>query len=374
LVVGSILASAAYLERQVAVVLPVAAAAALILKHRRLRWRWLLLTSALPVLVLIGHSLWLRYIHGITWGLEQSTHQRPLTLLRDPMSLPILLVRLLFSLSYLGIFSLPVLLARGLSLKLRSFTVWFLVLAVPILGMIVFTGLPMPYMLDVINRSGMGMASLAGQKISEIPVWVFWLVTMVAPLAGAAQGALWTDVLRDARREMAGSGAVLLIASLLMAGLTASIGFLVDRYLLVLVPVSIYLALRSGSIKPVGWLIGLGVCATLLVYNLVELGGRMAWTTASWTAGQQLVAQGVPPETIDGGEEWSGWYEFETALPVAIAQGKGNDMFAWRQITPKQYVLAFEPVSGYNVYGQVSYRSPLIGRAGQIYILERPTP
>ena len=164
------------------------------------------------------------------------------------------------------------------------------------------------------------------------------------------------------------------MASLGVLGLNLIALYLLDRYLLVLLPASLYLVLRLGDIKPAGWWIGLGVCAAMLTYSLVEMGDHLAWNTARWAAGERLVAQGVPPEAIDGGFEWVGWYEFETALPRAIASGLKDDIYAWKTLTPKPYKLSFEPLPGYTTLGQVPYRSPLIGRTGHIYMLKQAAP
>ena len=112
----------------------------------------------------------------------------------------------------------------------------------------------------------------------------------------------------------------------------------------------------------------------MLVYGVIEIGDNLAWNTARWQSGQKLIAQGVPPETINGGFEWVGWYEFETALPQALAQGKWSDQFAWTSLTPDRYVLAFEALPGYRIFDHVPYQAPLVGHTGDVYVLENITP
>jgi hypothetical protein len=381
--VGSVFAAGAYLSRQLGVVLPIAAAAALILKERRLRWKSLVTIGALPAGVIVVHTIWLLYVHGLPWGAKLNALQNSLTQLISPGVVPQMIWRLLIAFLYLGIFTLPIFLAqfagftwsripRSRLAKLYIF--WLVLLGSLTILAIATTGRPMPYLENTINRQGIGALTLAGHKTPVTPDWVFWLVTFAAPFAGAAQGAFWTHALLNARRESAQSGSSLLIASLLMAGLTALLVYLWDEYLLVFIPASLYLVLRSGSLRLRGWLVGLTACAAILAYDLVEMSDYMAWNSARWAAGEQLVARGVPPGAIDGGLEWVGWHEFETALPLAIAKGQANDLFAWMSITPKRYTLAFEPLTGYNTVNQVAYRVPVLDRVGHIYVLERAGP
>jgi hypothetical protein len=142
-----------------------------------------------------------------------------------------------------------------------------------------------------------------------------------------------------------------------------------DEYLIVFIPTGLYLALRLRPITRYGGVVGISVCALMLVYGLREMADYMAWNSARWSAGRALVAQGVPPEAIDGGFEWIGWYEFESALPVAIANGRRSDLFAWTTVNRHAYRLAFSPVAGYDVIGWVPYRGSLLDPGGQIYIL-----
>jgi hypothetical protein len=155
-----------------------------------------------------------------------------------------------------------------------------------------------------------------------------------------------------------------------MALLTALIVVLWDEYLIVFIPAGLYLALRLRPISRGGLVASGCVCALMLAYGCREMADYMAWNSARWVAGRTLVAQGVRPEAIDGGFEWAGWYEFESALPVAIARGKGGDLFGWMTLNPHPFRLAFSPLAGYEVLGSVPYRAPLLDPGGQIYVLK----
>ena len=197
----------AYLARQLAIALPISVVFMLLLRNRRLRWPPLVQAALLPGLVFAGHSLWLKYVHGTPWGLELNTvhnKHRGLTACCNRQSHIEIVWRLLISMLYMGLFTLPVLAAlvasrpkqvqrlTGSRSPPASLSGWTAVVA---LSAYVTHG-PMPYLGNVINRVGLGPIGLAGQKPVVTPTWVFWLVTACAPVtAGAVQGAIWTDAL-----------------------------------------------------------------------------------------------------------------------------------------------------------------------------------
>lgn len=376
LLAGSVAAALAYLSRQLGVVLPVAAALALLLKERRFRWRALLWIGLIPALVVTSHVIWLRFIHGVPWALKVFSFQASLDALLKPTAPLEWLHRLLLAMLYLGIFSLPVLVAGRLrphrsrdELVRRGalFGVWLLVLGVCVGWLVVMNGRQLPYLANVINRQGLGMTPL--QKVPITPDWVFWLVTAAAPFAGALQGALWTEALLTVARRRAASGVTLILASVLMALMVGTFVFLWDEYLLVFVPASLYLALRSRRISGPGWVAAVALITAMMGYGLVETGELFAWSTARWTAARRLVAQGVAPGQIDGGYEWLRWYMFEENLVLYVTGPKPPP-----PVQPYPYIVTFKPTAGYTIVEEVAYQTPLLGHDGLIYVLRRASP
>ena len=156
-----------------------------------------------------------------------------------------------------------------------------------------------------------------------------------------------------------------------MAAVTSINAVLWDEYLLVFVPVGLYLLLALGPPRSRGWAVGACVGAAMLAYSVVEMGDHMAWNTARWRAGERLVERGIPPESIDGGFEWVGWHDFEAAHPKVLAAGKGDDLWAWVHITPKFFLLAFSPGGALRVVDYVEYRSRFSRSFDRIYVLKR---
>lgn len=372
LFIGSLFAGGAYLSRQLGLTLPAGIILLLLLKKGRSGWREVLAAGFVPAGIIIGHTLWLQYIHGQPWGFELNAVQNSLKTLLQPL-FPLLLVTKLFNaLLYLGMFSLPIFLGQLFTTHqwlTKWYGVWLMALAVFTLYMVGVLGQWMPYLANVINQEGLGPLTLAGLKNGNMPFWLFGLVTLLAPFAGAAQGSLWTEMLLNQREERPRPGSPLLLASLFMAGFTSLIVILWDEYLLVFVPAGLYLLLRTKPLTPMGQRIAILACIPILAYSLLELKDHFAWHNAQWQAGQYLVNQGIQPEQIDGGLEWVGWYEFEATLPQAITADLGNDLFGWTTINPKEYILAFEPLSGHRLIHTIPYQSPFAS-PGLIYILQ----
>jgi len=383
LVLGSVLAAAAFLTRQIGLAIPAGVLLALWAKDRRFHWKLLLAAGVIPALVIVGYTLWLRFIHGLTWTLELNIVYGTTSFLREPAALPTIVLRLMFVMIYVGLFALPIIIAQFFSRsmsreqrrqQLRVYGVWLAVLSTLVVILLLTTGQIMPYLSNGINRAGFGPLSLEGHKAQLMPDWIFWLVTFLAPIVGAAQGAWWTDAVLHLRRESKLPSAPILLSSLLMLLLTLTTYWFWDEYLLVFIPLAIYLAARACEISSRGMAIGAVISVGLFIFGVIGVGENLAWNTARWQVGQKLIAEGVPPETINGGFEWVGWYEFETALPQALAQGKWADQFAWASLTPDRYVLAFEAIPGYRVVDTVPYETPLLGHTGDVYVLTKDTP
>jgi 4-amino-4-deoxy-L-arabinose transferase-like glycosyltransferase len=383
---ASVVAAAAFLCRQLGLALPLAAAVVLVARHRRAAFRPVLQATLVPLAVFAGYTLWLTFVHGMTWGFELQVLQNSLPNLVRPSAPRVLTLRLVYAWLYLGLFSLPALIAVLVSAPLDAdrvrrlrtpFACWALLCIAATWYTQDRIGLEMPYLAGVITRDGIGGVTIAGLKPRVTPDWVFTLVGIVAPVAGAAIAALWTEVLLHARRELAGRGAVVLLAALIMAAPTAPMVSLWDEYLLVFLPASLYLALRHVTLSSRGVAAGALVCTAMLAYALPEQAETLAWNDARWKLGRELVAKGASPQQINGGFEWVGWYDFETALPLSIAAGHHDDLFHWASVLPDRWFMAFQPLGVERgrsaVAGVVHYRTRF-GPGGDVYALEGAAP
>ncbi len=127
-----------------------------------------------------------------------------------------------------------------------------------------------------------------------------------------------------------------------------------DRYLIVLLPIVVALALggrQHGAEAPrLAW-IAMAVFATVAVVGTRDALRFNQSVRDSW---QALVDSGVRPSDIDAGYAWTGWWLY--AHPENISGGLTVKDVPW--ITSKRrptYILAKSPITGYDVVREVAW-------------------
>jgi hypothetical protein len=147
-----------------------------------------------------------------------------------------------------------------------------------------------------------------------------------------------------------------------------------DRYLIVLVPIIVALALgvrqQGAEVPRVAWL------ATVVFAMVAVVGTRDALrfnqsVRDSW---QALVDSGVRPSDIDAGYAWTGWWLY--AHPENLAKGQTIRDVPW--ITSKRrptYILSKAPIDGYDVAREVAWTddAPWPG-PDRLFVLKRRVP
>ena len=344
--------------------------------------RKLLLVSTAPALTVVGHQLWMNATHNITWAMQFVTANSGLSWLLNVEAIWPIALRFAWTLLYLGLFTLPLFSAVWLARRPQNqhpfdvrwrkfFGLWLIVLVLPVVAVVAATRHSMPFLSNIINQGGLGALTLLGLRQPQLPMWLFWLITIGAPIAGAAYAATWTQIGLTFRR-LSTSELVMLLTGLGVGGMSLIFVVFWDRYLLALLPVSIYLVLRGRPINRVGWIGGVALCGVVAIFSLIGLRDYFMWNEVRWSTAQHLVEQGVPPTAIDGGVEWVGWYDFEAALAQARSAGRADTILGWMAATPKLYWLAFEPLAGYKVVDEVAYPRPFSDQPDRIYVLQRP--
>ena len=320
--------------------------------------------------------------------------------------------------------SLPVLSAwlPGLrSWRLR----WRIVLGAGLAAALVFwrlsppddgaTGHMMPWMLDVIGSLGsMKTGYMLGVKPVSIGFWPRAVVSLVVLAAGAAAladlfGRTRRLVMeRHGQRDVAGSRikkaieweALLWITvpfSICYAALFLLQGmvyWLIDRYLLALLPISILLLLRwyqetvAEKMPAVCW----WVLAIFTAYTVTGLHDNYALMRARIAAANELMRAGVPRTEIAGGLEYDGWTQIEAeghmhremiVNPPEAARLRpfprdlAPECVYWfypltPALEPKYYVVFSRlPCLKTSSYAPVEYRAWLPPFQREIYIQER---
>ncbi len=370
-------AAAAFLTRQIGVLVVVALAVGVLgSPGLRKRWRpWLALL--LPSIVVIAAFCWWRYGSS-----DPSLAAEPFVAAADQWQQPRellweLVLRLAHAMAYLGAFALPLLAAhssrlptylRQLDGRGRLALAMGLVIGLASFG--VAGQQPLPYLGNaahplrgLVREMPLAVEAAIGHSVITGVACLFWgaggLVLGLAFARWWQNGARWWG---HAHLPCYATGVLLLLAPL-----GAPVFY--ERYHFPLLPFAFVLCLVALRPLPIGRLPAAAVltlCASLSIAFMIDKGQRAAVT---WQAAEALVAEGVPPQTIEAGFEWTYWWQFWDAYhsdpnrPVMIAR---------KALTMATYRVAFAPMPGYEVERTLPFSTPLTWGTQYVYLL-RPS-
>lgn len=374
LAVGTLLACAAVLIRQLGVVIPIAFALAYLLKNG-FRPRTIVrafLPAAITFGALMGCQNWLRATNRLPlyYSLMTKEAVRFLSEGPGPVAASILQV-IIVGLVFVGLFLLPVLILAG-----RRAASWVALGSFAILtGALIITGLWITIKTqpgDIIIDFGVGPATLKDvffDRMPHIPMApkAFWIVVSLAGAAGGGMlvqhlfGAIKTLANRKAKERgvialvlLAGAG--LLSQSMILSGFAYF-----DRYFLMLVPLCIALIMLNGPVVKPGRMPMAASAVVLLLYGIFSVGAThdyFSWNRARWDALHDLTQeQQIPTSMIDGGYEFNGWYNYQ-----------GPHQNWWREIYD-DYTLSFGPMEGFEVVESYPFRRWMPPGEGEILVL-----
>ena len=181
--------------------------------------------------------------------------------------------------------------------------------------------------------------------------------------APARPAAAWRPVvrrLRDAANTIAMTPRMPLVIYLIAYLLLANALWLYnDRYLIVLLPVVVGLALggrqHGGEVPRLAW-IAVAIFATVAVVGTRDALRFNQSLRDSW---QALVDSGVRPSDIDAGYAWNGWWLY--AHPENLSGGMTVNDVPW--ITSEEqrstYILSTSLLTGYDVVREVAWTDDL---------------
>jgi len=179
------------------------------------------------------------------------------------------------------------------------------------------------------------------------PSWrMFRVASMPRPIAGRL-----LDAVRAIPMTPRTPLVVYLVAYLLLANVLWMYN---DRYLIVALPIVVALALgvrqQHADVPRLAW-VATAIFATVAVVGTRDALRFNQSVRDSW---QALVDSGVRPSDIDAGYAWSGWWLY--AHPENLAKGQTIQDVPW--ITSKRrpmYILSKAPLDGYDVAREVAW-------------------
>lgn len=141
--------------------------------------------------------------------------------------------------------------------------------------------------------------------------------------------------------------------------------YLIDRYLLPFVPfLMIFMAIVAGRFTKFGWVL-LGAYA---LFSVIATHDYLSWNRARWQVAEQLSAQGVKPEQMDGGFEFNGWHK-----TGSVVTQREYGLKSWWFVRDNEWMISFGPVWGYDSLFAVPYRRWMPPGTGSVMASRRKT-
>lgn len=389
---GTFFALLAIFIRQVGFVIPVSFAIAFMIKNK---FNKRVVSKAfLPVLLILAVYIVYTTCMKLTVGLPTVQNEklgRMFAELTHPdIELFVYIVtKTVYALLYLGLFLLPFSLIN-FSIKLRQLvsfigkrnlslvfscifllTTLFLLLKrriMPVSGNVLYDiGLGPPLLYDVYN--------LNLPNLPQAPVFV-WLIITFAAIAGVTLLSVdifsvihyfWVSNLREKDNKTRKIIIFIFLACTLYFGPLAITGFF-DRYLIFLVPLLMILVscwVKETEIRFNRFFV---VTAVMIIvgYSMFAVAAThdyLSWNKARWHAIDYLLEdKGIPPQKINGGFEFNGWYHD----PYAPDKPRKK----WR-VYEDNYIVTFGPLEGYDQIKEYDFSQWLFSGKGKIRILQK---
>jgi hypothetical protein len=245
---------------------------------------------------------------------------------------------------YLGLMAAPVLLLLPSRRSWKVFTAALVVMTVGAVTAAVFERLArsegvFPYLEDVITASG----PYAMRDTTSRPPVMSWEARLIPTILGCVFGA---ELIARAVAQGIGLWArPLVVFSMLQFSVAAIAPFFRDRYLLMLVPGALEVAVL-GMTRP-RWRLGLTALVFMGMLSVCLMHDWLSYNAARWSLGRRAIARGIDPGEIHAGFEWDYWYP-----------RKGLN----------RYVLTLEPSSQHSTIDSERFTFWLPPRRGVVYL------
>ena len=391
-ILGTMLALASVLSRQVGLAVPLAFGVVLILQ-RGFSWRTILRAvtpAALCLTALLGFEHWMAAT-GRLPALYNFQNTHLLKIVGHPAKLAGVLANSIYlSLMYLGLFLSPVLLTTLPTLKTlcadrklaRAGWVFGALAMLTLAHGLCGKGFLMPMAGNILNETGIGPLTLRDifiLHIHQVPVLptAFWAAVTFISLCGATALAMQLSSItislvprlrltKPNDDECAGIFLLLVCAIYMLPFLVA--GFL-DRYLIPIIPflaagiLSISLSAQPAAFKP-GFRLPALLLAGFALFSLCGTRDYLMWNRVRWQALDELMKQKVPPSDIDGGFEFNGYYLYRPNYPV------NPEKSSW-WVENDTYLLSFQKIPSLTVLHEYPYAHWMPPYHGRIYVLEK---
>ncbi len=373
--------AAAYLTRQLAVALPMAFTAILIMERRTrpVKWRDLAAVWAPPAAAMAGYYLWFTRVNGPTWASENYVMSATLAHLSNPGALlGDSLYRIFASMMETGLLLLP--LAAGYVFSFRQFSAknglrrrispavpWLCLAALAVFALIYG---PLPYLENSLSGTGLGVFTLGGAGLKPSGVFASQAFWLLATAAAAASSVFLLCASGLALRAGTPALRFVFAAALLQLGVSLAGAKYFDRYLLTLLPwfavSAVFAAKGIRFSKPAAGL-ALVFCAALSWAGMKDY---FAWNAAKWELATRPRAD-ISPDEIVNGFDYNAWlsYEKNMAYLKSMKPLRMIGEWEWQKVGNYKAIISYTRDPRYKTLDKTEYSTPLSTRKGVLYLL-----
>jgi hypothetical protein len=374
------IAIVAFMSRQFAFALPVAYAAAYVMRKGFELKPVMIALFTLPAFV----ALQIGFEHAVT---RTSWDGVLLSLLSQaPADMSRHIARAILDIPYIGLFIAPFFLSIfSLSLIRRSAAVRRRaaiggVVAFALTAMLSVKGKLLPNLGNVLMKSGVGPLTLRDTYVLKLErpsipdyldaLWIavaaFGMYVGILALGVAGHEAYkLASSLKDPQRRRLWWPQALMISFAITywAGVILRPAPVLDRYLipLILPFCALLLPYRSTRVDP-------GAAASALTvfigFSFCATHDYLAWNQARWRAADSLMAAGASPREIDGGYEFNGWFLYDPSY-------RPRPDKSWWWVEDDKYMITSGPMEGYHVSTSFPFRRWLGLGAPRVFALIR---
>jgi 4-amino-4-deoxy-L-arabinose transferase-like glycosyltransferase len=373
LVLGTLFAVLAALTRQPGVLIPVAFVVAVLVQRERVKFFYSLIPVIITAISLMAWTKWMEAHHTLP---EQYGHAGNVLANLSPSILFSNLFhrggKIIF---YCSLFLVPALFfyRNSITKASRKKLWWTLGLSILLLIPVIRTWHSFPGE-NIIGMHGLGPQTLKDtfflglNSYQLFPQWVWVVIKSCAVIASFAMllfffiellsaGIFKKDIHASSPKIFALAFMLIYCAFLVIA--TSQF----DRYFIPLLPLLLVVLLPIGEFRislPVGIAAGI-VMITFMVYSVSATHDYLSWNRARWQAAHYAMHElNIPPQDIDGGYEFNGWYN----------TGDFTQEKSWWFAKNDNYLVTFGPVPGNNAMRSFPF-SRMIGEPGNIYLLKK---
>ena len=239
----------------------------------------------------------------------------------------------------------------------------------------------MPLSRNILYNLGLGPPTLRDVYLMKLPnlpmapAWTWIVLTVIAALGAitvlqAVMATILVMLRKFHAKNHQGEAKIVFILALcaFYFALLILAGFY-DRYLTFLIPFVILLLSVVHEYDNVTELVRLRRLIVLpliifAVFSVIGTHDYFAWNRTRWSALNQLLAQGILPEHVDGGFEFNGWHVYDPAY-----QRKNG--VSWWWVQRDDYLVTFGEVQGFSKIDSMTYERWMSRDLGTVFILQK---